>query len=240
MAIHLTKIERKDAMSYLKSFRKDKERGEFRNKIGRIFWPVMNRLITYGIPTLAALGIAGGAAIVPAVAIAATVWGGGKYITKGLSLNLQNIALQNASVLGHQMVRDKIPVETRKYIMEQYLNKAGAWVFNKQYLKQNPTAIDSLKDGKPVQGMRHFITMLERNSNQLVNTAQKNGKTIRFTDRLKMYQKTFEDYKRPAKQFSYPIQNNQKNTIFPQPQMTGNKLDPRILQQLKSKGPSSI
>lgn len=235
----LTQTERKNANNYLNQFRKTKERGEFRNKIGRIFWPIFNRLITYGIPVMAGLAIAGGAAVIPATAVAIGMWTGGRYITKGLSVNLQNIALKNASVLGYQMVRDKIPDDTRKYIMEQYLNKTGAWVFNKQYLKKNPTAIDSLKDGKPVQGVKHLVTILERNANQLVNTAQKNGNTIRFTDRLKMYQKTWNDYKRPTP-LDRPIGNKQINATSLQESKTTGKLDSRILQQLKSKGPSSI
>ena len=235
MTVSLTKTERKDAINYLNQFRKTRERGEFRNKIGRIFWPTVNRFITYGIPAMAGLAIASGAAVIPAAAVTAAMWGGGRYVTKGLSVNLQNIALKNACVLGHQMVRDKIPDDTRKYIMEQYLNKAGAWVFNKQYLKKNPTAIDLLKDGKPVQGVKNLISILEHNANHLGNTAQKNGKAIRFTDRLKMYQKTWNDYKRPTPP-ARSVENRQQNT----PPIQNNKLDPRILQQLKSKGPSSI
>lgn len=184
----------KQAKQLVKTFRKTKERGEFRNKIGRVFWPVVNRAFTYGIPLLAAASLTGGAAVVPTLAVGAGLWAAGRFVTKGLSVNVQNIALKNAALFGRTMTQNKIPDAVKTLAMETYLKQAGAWVFNKKYMKENPNAVDQLKNGKPVDDILNFIARLEHNGNQLINKAERNGQTVTFSERLKMYQKTVQDY----------------------------------------------
>ncbi len=195
----MDKMQQNQARQLVDTFRKTKERGEFRNKIGRVMWPMVNRALTYGIPTMAALSLLSGTATLPVLAFYAASWAIGAPVTKGFSVYVQNIALKNAAVFGRQMTRENVADSVKTAAMERYLQKAGALVFNKQYQKQNPEAIAQLAQGKHVPGFANMIAIFEHNINQTVNNTEQKGGRVGFKQRLATYQKTWRDYQRLKK-----------------------------------------
>ncbi len=194
----MDRTQLKQANDLVNRFQKTKERGEFRNKLGRVWWPIMNRFITYGVPALAVTAILSGGATLPSLAAGVATWAIGRPITKGFSVNVQNISLQNAALFGRSIKNE--PKEIRLAAMERYLQKAGAWVFNKDYLKHHPDSLAQLANGKPVAKIPNFIALLEHNMNYLINKAERNGKNVSFAERLGIWRKTWAEYKGQTQQ----------------------------------------
>ena len=64
------KLAKLEAKRLVKEFRKQHEKGEFRNKLGRIWWPIWNRFV---IPSVCLGSILTGS--VAAIAAGAALWG---------------------------------------------------------------------------------------------------------------------------------------------------------------------
>lgn len=179
-----------EAKRLVKEFKKSHEKGEFRNKLGRIWWPVWNRIV---VPVVAVSAIMTGSAA--AIATGALIWAAAHPFTKGFSVNVQNIAIKNARLFGRRMKAQNVSEEVRKQAVLEYLNQSGALFFNRAYVKKHPEDIRRMADGLAGSDINNLVALTEYNLTRRGNYYEKQGKSIPFKDRLQIYQQSYTAYK---------------------------------------------
>ncbi len=129
-------------------FKKTKQKGAPRNRIGRIFHPTLRRFFQGAMCALPVLG-----AMTGPVGLGVSLAVGGlcykmQKNEKCFTENLQNITVRNAESFA-RMMRDRevnplVQAEAlKKYILEESPLRSG-----KNYLKQHPQAVDTIMQGK--------------------------------------------------------------------------------------------
>ena len=188
----------KEAKRLVGEFKKKEERGEFRNKLGRIWWPIWNRFV---VPGACLCGILSGS--FAGLAFGATLFAVAYPITKGFSVNVQNIAIKNAGIFGRFLKQRKIPYETRRMAVEEYLHQSGSLFFNNEWVRRHRPDIDKMAEGQKGTPIPNLVASLEYNLTRAGNaTERKNGcskKKLPLRQRLMIYQRTYADYKRSLK-----------------------------------------
>lgn len=205
----LTKLE---AKRLVKEFKKSHEKGEFRNKLGRIWWPVWNNIV---IPAVAVSTILTGS--VAAIAAGTLLWAAAHPFTKGFSVNVQNIAIKNAGLLGRKMKAANVSEKVRQQAVLEYLNQSGALFFNRDYVKEHPTDIERMANGLAGRDINNLIALTEYNLTRQGNHSAKQNKNLSTKERLKIYSQSYTAYK--ARQ-----------------QMDNTKMNNTLLAQLKNRG----
>lgn len=189
-----TQIEAKKLVS---EFKKKEEKGEFRNKLGRIWWPVWNRVVVPAVclSTILTGNLAG-------IAFGAALWGASHPITKGFSVNVQNIAIRNAGLLGRSLRNRQIPHDVRKEAILEYLRQSGSLFFNKEWVKKHPEDIDKMADGQKGRGIPNLVATVETNLTRVVNHARKKNEMVPLRERLKVYQQSYYAYQQRKKEMN--------------------------------------
>ena len=173
-------------------FKKNKEKGEFRNKLGRIWWPVWNRLV---VPGASLCGILSGS--IPGIIFGAALFSTAYPLTKGFSINVQNIAIKNAGAFGRDLTQRKIPFEIRRQAVMEYLKQSGAWFYNKKWMKENPESIDKMAEGQKGIPILNLVASTEYNLTRAANSKKKNKFSLK--ERLKIYQQSYVVYQQRRK-----------------------------------------
>ncbi len=183
------RLMRQEAKKLVKEFKRTHEKGEFRNKLGRIWWPIWNRLIVPGAALCGILsfnpaGVIGGVAL----------WSLGHQLTKGFAINVQNIAIKNAGVFGKSMKNKNIPEELRRAAILEYLHQSGSLFFNDGYVKNHPEDIDRLVNGCVGNGINNLVALTEYNLTRQGNHNQRMGRQMTFKERLGIYKQSYSSY----------------------------------------------
>lgn len=186
-----------EAKRLVKEFKKGHEKGEFRNKLGRVWWPVWNRII---VPAVAVSSILTGS--IAAVAAGAALWSLAHPFTKGFAINVQNIAIKNASLFGRRMKAQNVSEEVRKQAIVEYLNQSGALFFNRGYVKTHPEDINRMANGLMGNDINNLVAITEYNLTRQGNHNEKQGKSVSLKDRLRIYQQSYNTYKTRKQQLS--------------------------------------
>ena len=183
------KLMQLETKQLVKEFRDKHEKGEFRNKLGRIWWPVWNRIV---VPTVALCTILTGnpAGIIAGV----TLWSVAHPLTKGFAINVQNIAIKNAGLFGKSMKNRNIPEPIRKKAVLEYLHQSGSLFFNNGYVKKHPEDIDRLANGWIGKGINNLVALTEYNLTRQGNHYQKLGRQMPFRERVQIYQQSYSSY----------------------------------------------
>ncbi|MBR6231637.1 MAG: hypothetical protein IKQ99_00885 [Alphaproteobacteria bacterium] len=190
------KLIQKEAKNLVREYKKNHERGEFRNKLGRIWWPIWNRIV---VPGASLCGILSGSFV--GLAFGATLWATSHPITKGFSVNVQNIAIKNAGVFGRFLKQRKIPYEMRREAVVEYLKQSGAWFYNKKWMKENQESIDKMAEGQKGEIIHNFVAHMEYNLTREKNAREKKKKappTLR--EKLASYKQAYNSYIREKQQ----------------------------------------
>ena len=188
------------AKCLVREFKKKEERGEFRNKLGRIWWPVWNRFI---VPAACLCGILSGS--FAGFAFGATLFAVAYPVTKGFSVNIQNIAIKNAGIFGRFLKQRKIPYETRRMAVEEYLHQSGSLFFNNEWVRKHPQDIDKMAEGQKGTIIPNLVALLEYNLTRAGNATERKNEgspkkvKLPLRQRLTIYQRTYADYKRGLK-----------------------------------------
>ncbi len=177
------------AEQLVKEFKKNQEKGEFRNRLGRLWWPIWNRFIIpgaalCGILSLNPVGIIGGVAL----------WSLGHQVTKGFAINVQNIAIKNAGIFGKSMKKKNISEEVRKQAIVEYLHQSGSIFFNHNYVKNNPQEINRMANGLSADGINNLVALAEYNLTRQCNHRKRQGRPLSMSERLKIYRQSYTSY----------------------------------------------
>ena len=180
-------------------YKKTKEKGEFRNKIGRILWP----LCYFGIiPALSLATIVTGCMVgnIPGVIFAILAWYGCCFITKGLSLNVQNIAIKNAGALGKVLSENQISYEVRRAAIVEYLRQSGCLFFNGHWVKTHSEEIKRMSNGKTGKKILNVGAFMEHGLGRLNERQQESGKKPSLRGRFGWYRDVYLDYMNEKKE----------------------------------------
>lgn len=183
------KLMQLETKRLVQEFKKKHEKGEFRNKLGRIWWPVWNRIV---VPTVALGVIATGG--VAGVITGLAVWSFAHPLTKGFAINVQNIAIKNAGIFGKSMKNQNIPENIRRGAIVEYLKQSGSLFFNSTYVRKHPEDIDRLANGWVGNGINNLVALTEYNLTRQGNYYQKRGRQMPFGERVKIYQQSYSAY----------------------------------------------
>ena len=136
------------ARQEIDNFKRTKQTGAPRNRIGRVFHPALRRFFQGGMYALPVLGaMTGPVGLGVGLAVSGLCYKMQKN-EKCFTENLQNITVRNAESFARMMrerqVNPTVQAEAlKKYILEESPLRSG-----KNYLKQHPTAIDTIMQGK--------------------------------------------------------------------------------------------
>lgn len=198
--------KRTEANRLVAEFQKSHEKGEFRNKLGRVWWPVWHRVVipaVSGFVVMAgvAAGVAsGGLAAVPGVVCGAALWGVGRTVTKGFSVNVQNIAIKNAGIFGRDMTKKQVPEDVKKRAILLYLEKSGALFFNKKYVQKNPSEIEKMAKGEKGTIINNLVALTEYNLTREGNHLQRRKEKVSFKRRAEIYRQSYQTYQANKRQ----------------------------------------
>ena len=176
----------KEAKRLVREFKKNQEKGEFRNKLGRIWWPIWNRFV---VPGACLCGILSGT--VPGIIGGIALFGVAYPITKGFSINVQNIAIKNASLLGRSLKEKQISDEIRKETVLEYLRQSGSLFFNKKWIKEHPQDIEKMVKGQKGNTIPNAVALAEYQLTRAVNFKAKRKEKFSLRERLKVYQQIY-------------------------------------------------
>lgn len=179
--------EKRQIDSFLKEFKKTKQKGEFRNKIGRVLWPVYRKGVAPALLGLMVVGIAANPAAWPAAAVFGGIVAASLPITSGYTKYLKNISLSNAAILGRTLKKQTFSEAGRQYAMEQYLKQNMPLFTAQKYIQQNPDMVARLREGLPVQKENSFVANMEHNINQAINRGP-----VDFKRRMQIYKETWQ------------------------------------------------
>ena len=188
--MHDIKQAKAEAKRLVCEFKKKEERGEIRNKWGRVWWPLWNRVI---VPGACLCGVLSGT--VAGVVFGAALFGVAYPVTKGFAINVQNIAIKNAGLLGRSLKNKSVPYEVRKEAVLEYLRQSGSWFFNKEWVKKHPQDIDKMVDGQKGANILNLVASVEYNLTRAANHKEKEGKRLTLRERLKIYQQSYVSYR---------------------------------------------
>ena len=186
------KTVKTEAKRLVREFKKNEERGEFRNKLGRIWWPLFNRIIVPGASLcgILSLNVAG-------LVFGATLWAVGHPITKGFSVNVQNIAIKNAGILGRFLKQRQVPLETRREAVLEYLNQSGSWFFNRKWVRENKESIDKMAEGQKGHAIPNLVARVEYDLTRAANSKEKKQTgRLSLGERLEIYKTSYVSYMR--------------------------------------------
>jgi len=183
------KLMQLETKRLVQEFKQKHEKGEFRNKLGRVWWPVWNRII---VPTVALGTILTGTA--PAIIAGVALWSVAHPFTKGFAINVQNIAIKNAGIFGKSMKNRNIPEPIRRQAVLEYLNQSGSLFFNRAYVKKYPDDINRLANGYVGNGINNLVALTEYNLTRQGNHNEKLGRQMTFGERVQIYKQSYSAY----------------------------------------------
>ena len=174
-----------EAKQLVYEFKKTEERGEFRNKWGRIWWPVWHYFI---VPGASLCGILSGN--IAGIILGTALFGISHPLTKGFSINVQNIAIKNAGILGRFLKNKHVSYDVRRRAIVEYLNQSGALFYNKKWMKNHVSDIDKMAEGQRGKTIPNLVASLEYNITRVANSKEKKKEKFSLKERLKIYQRT--------------------------------------------------
>ena len=184
---------RSEVKRLVREYKKHQERGEFRNKLGRIWWPIWSHFVVPGV-SLCALWAFVTSGSIAGLVCGVSLWAICHPITKGFSVNVQNIAIRNAGVFGWFLRKRKIPFEIRRQAIVEYLKQSGAWFYNKKWMKENPESIDKMANGQEGKTIHNLVAFMESNMDRAVKFKKKQKKTISLQNRLRLAQQIYATF----------------------------------------------
>ena len=93
------------------------------------------------------------------------------------------------------MKAQNISGEVRKQAILEYLNQSGALFFNRGYIRKHPEDIERMANGLMGNNINNLIALTEYNLTRQGNHNERQGRSVSFQERIKIYQQSYASYK---------------------------------------------